>query len=54
MELMTSLVKAKYDQNPCVVKELLATGNKEIAESGRDGFYATGLLITHTVIVPLI
>ena len=28
MELMTSLVKAKCDQNPCVVKELLATGNK--------------------------
>ena len=47
MELMTSLVKAKCDQNPCVVKELLATGNKEIAESGRDGFYATGLPITH-------
>ena len=47
VDLMTSLVQTKCQQNPDVVKELKLTGNKIIAESGRDRFYATGLPITH-------
>ena len=47
VDLMTSLVKAKCQQNPNVVKELKITGNKIIAESGRDRYYATGLPITY-------
>ena len=47
IDLMTSLVKAKCEQHPGVEAELTATGNKLIAESGRDRFYAIGLPITH-------
>ena len=48
VELLTSLVKPKRDQNPsCVVKKLRATDHKIIAEFGRDKFYSTGLPITH-------
>ena len=47
IDLMTSLVKAKCEQHPVVEAELTATGNKLIAESGRDRFYAIGLPITH-------
>ena len=51
VDLMTSLVQAKCQQNPDVVKELKLTGNKIIAESGRDKFYATSLPITHKVVL---
>ena len=47
IDLMTSVVKAKCEQHPGVEAELTATGNRLIAESGRDRFYAIGLPITH-------
>ena len=42
VDLTTALVKAKCQENPDVVKELKLTGNRVIAESGRDRLYATG------------
>ena len=34
VDLMTSLVRAKCDQNPLVLRELQSTGTKIIGESG--------------------
>ena len=48
VDLMTSLVRAKCDQNPLVLRELQSTGAKIIGESGKDRFYGTGLPITHS------
>ena len=46
-DLMSELVKAKFEQNPDLKTELLAYGNKRIAESGKHDYYAAGLSITH-------
>ena len=51
VDLMTSLVRAKCDQNPLVLRELQSTGTKIIGESGKDRFYGTGLSITHSDIL---
>ena len=51
VDLMTSLVRAKYDQNPLVLRELQSTGTKIMGESGKDRFYGTGLSITHSDIL---
>ena len=48
VDLMTSLVRAKCDQNPLVLRELQSTGAKITGESGKDRFYGTGLSITHS------
>ena len=45
-KLMSDLLKAKIQQNPKVKAELLSTGTKRIAESGKDNYYAVGLPIT--------
>ena len=45
--LMSDLVKAKITQNPKIATELIATGARRLAESGRHDFYAVGLPITH-------
>ena len=47
IDLMTTLLRAKCEQNPVVLKELQSTGTKIIGESGRDRFYGTGISITH-------
>ena len=44
---MLELTKRKFTQNPNLATELLATGTKNIAESGKFRFFAVGLLITH-------
>ena len=46
-DLMLQLVKAKFEQNPELAVQLLATGTKTIAESGRHTFFANGISITH-------
>ena len=51
VDFMKSLVRAKCDQNPLVLRELQSTGTKIIAESGKDRFYGTGLSITHSDIL---
>ena len=44
---MLQLLRAKFTQNPRLQTELLDTGTKKIAESGKHNFYAVGLPITH-------
>lgn len=46
-EVMTSLLEAKFAPNTEMATELLATGDKYLAESGRSKYYACGLSITH-------
>ena len=43
-----TLLRAKCEQNPVVLKELQSTGTKIIGESGRDRFYGTEISITHS------
>ena len=45
--LMSDLVKANITQNLKIATELIATGARRLAESGRHDFYAVGLPITH-------
>ena len=45
--IMLELTKRKFTQNPNLATELLATGTKNIAESGKHRFFAVGLPITH-------
>ena len=45
-EVMKKLLKIKFAPGSGPAKELLATGNKKLAETGRDPFYACGLSIT--------
>ena len=46
-DVMLQLLRAKFTQNPRLQTELLDTGTKKIAESGKHKFYAVGLPITH-------
>ena len=46
-DLMLELVKANFLQNPELAKELKNTGTKQLAESGKHQYYATGLSITN-------
>ena len=46
-DIMLELTKRKFSQNPTLATELLATGTKKIAESGKHRFFAVGLSITH-------
>ena len=46
-DVMLQLLRAKFTHNPRLQTELLDTGIKKIAESGKHKFYAVGLPITH-------
>ena len=41
--VMKNLLKNKFSEGPELAQELLATGDKQLAESGRDQFYACGM-----------
>ena len=40
---MKDLLKNKFSEGSELAQELLATGDKHLAESGRDQFYACGM-----------
>ena len=46
--LMLELVRAKYTQNEALRRELVATGNRTLGETGKDTFYSIGIPLTHT------
>ena len=46
-DIMLELTKRKFTQNHNLTTELLATGTKNIAESGKHRLFAVGLPITH-------
>ena len=46
-DVMLQLLGAKLTQHPILQTELLATGTKKIAESGKHKFYAVGIPIAH-------
>ena len=41
--VMKDLLKNKFSEGSELARELLATGDKHLAESGRDQFYACGM-----------
>ena len=45
--LMLELVRAKYTQNEALRRELVATGNRTLGETGKDTFYSIGIPLTH-------
>ena len=45
--LMLELVRAKYTQNEGLRRELVATGNRTLGETGKDTFYSIGRPFTH-------
>ena len=45
--LMLELVRAKYTQNESLRRELVATGNITLGETGKDTFYSIGIPLTH-------
>lgn len=47
-KLMLELVRAKFNQNEEMKAKLIATGNRNIGESGRDMNFAIGLPLTHS------
>ena len=46
-KVMSDLLEAKFAPGTDLAKDLLATGSKYLAESGRNQHYACGLSITH-------
>ena len=46
-EVMSGLLQSKFLTGSNLARELLETGNKDLAESGRNHHYACGLSITH-------
>lgn len=46
-EVMTALVSAKFTSGSDMATELLQTGNKYLAETGKNKIYACGLSMTH-------
>lgn len=47
-DVMSKLLRAKFAKGTELATELLQTGNKHLAESGRDKLYACGLPLTHS------
>ena len=45
--LMLELVRAKYTQNEGLGRELVATGNRTLGDTGKDTFYSIGIPLTH-------
>ena len=44
--LMLELVRAKYTHNEGLRRELVATGNRTLGETGKDTFYSIGIPLT--------
>ena len=52
-DLMLQLVTTKFEQNPELAAELLATGKKILAESGKHNYFANGFSITNKIILEM-